>query len=201
GDQEIFTRAELIEKFDWSHVGKTPAQYDLKKFEYVQATHLRALSDEDLARQARAFLAPELVVDSEERLVKAVGTVKTRAITLVDVAQMVDFYFRDLPRYDHQAVAKHLVPGVVERLTRFRAYLETQKDFDRKSLESSIRAWLTENGFFIKDIAQPARVALTGRAESPGLFEVLEVLGKERALYRLDHGIRLASQNQVESSA
>ncbi|MCX7808226.1 MAG: glutamate--tRNA ligase, partial [Deltaproteobacteria bacterium] len=124
GDQEIFTRAELIEKFDWSHVGKTPAQYDLKKFEYVQATHLRALSDEDLARQARAFLAPELVIDSEERLVRAVGTVKTRATTLVDVAQMVDFYFRDLPRYDHQAVAKHLVPGVVERLTRFRAYLE-----------------------------------------------------------------------------
>lgn len=194
GDQEVFTRAEMIEKFDWSHVGRTAAQYDLKKFHFVQASHLRALSDAEIAARARAFLSPELVIDSEARLVAAVGTVKTRATTLVEIAHMVDFYFRDVPLFDEEAVAKFLVPDVAPRLRELRAHLAEQTAFDRKSLEAATNAWLAARGWKIKDVAQPARVCLTGKAQSPGLFEVLEVLGKDRALARLDAGIARVSR-------
>jgi glutamyl-tRNA synthetase len=193
GDQEIFSRSEMIEHFDWGHVGRTAAQYDLKKFQFVQSSHLRALSDADLGALARPFLAADLKVD-EARYDAAVGTVKTRATTLIETAQMVDFYFRDTLSFDEKAVAKFLVPAAAATLTDFRAHLAAQSAFDRASLEAATTAWLTEKGLQIKDVAQAARVSLTGKSQSPGLYEVLEVLGKERVLARLDAGVQMASR-------
>ncbi len=192
GDQEIFTRAELIERFDWSHVGRTAAQYDLKKFQFVQASHLRAAPLEALAALARPFFADGLQIESDARLLAAIDTVKTRASTLVEVAEMIDFYFRDALTLDEKAAKKFLVAEAAPRLAAFRELLGAQPTFDRASLEVETTRWLEAEHLHIKDIAQPARVSLTGRSQSPGLFEVLEVLGRERALARLDAGIELA---------
>lgn len=200
GDQEIFSRSELIEKFDWAHCGRTPAQYDLKKFQFVQSSHLRALSDERLAELARPFFAKDVTIPSDARLAAAVGTVKTRATTLVEVGQMVDFYYRDALEFDAKAVAKFLVPDAAPRLADFRALLAKQDAFDRASLETQTNAWLLERGLQIKDVAQAARVSLTGKSQSPGLFEVLEVLGKERVLSRLEHGAETAASAAPKSA-
>lgn len=193
GDQEIFSRSEMIEKFDWAHVGRTAAQYDLKKFQFVQSSHLRALDDARIAALARPFLKEGASVDSEPRFHAAVGTVKTRATTLVEVADMVDFFFRDALVFDEKAVAKFLVPSAAPLLGDLRALLAAQPAFDRASLEAATSAWLAERGLQIKDVAQAARVSLTGRSQSPGLYEVLEVLGRERALARLEAGAAKAA--------
>jgi glutamyl-tRNA synthetase len=193
GDQEIFSRGEMIEKFDWAHVGRTAAQYDLKKFQFVQSSHLRALDDAKLAELVRGLIKDGATIDSEPRLRAAVATVRTRAITLRDVADMIDFYFRETPVFDEEAVAKFLVPSAATLLTDFRAHLAAQPAFDRASLEAATNAWLAGKGLRIKDVAQAARVSLTGRSQSPGLYEVLEVLGRERALARLEAGAAKAA--------
>jgi glutamyl-tRNA synthetase len=194
GDQEIFTRAEMIEKFDWGHVGRTAAQYDLKKFQFVQSSHLRALGDAKLGELARPFLKPGVSIDSDARYEAAIGTVKTRATSLVDVGEMVDFYFRDTLSFDEKAVAKFLVPAAAPVLAELRAHLAAQASFDRASLEAATTAWLADKGLQIKDVAQAARVSLSGKSQSPGLYEVLEVLGKDRVLARLDAGVQMASR-------
>lgn len=193
GDQEIFTREELIEKFDWEHCGKTAGKYDAKKFMFVQASHLRMLDDAALAKGTAPFLAKLNVhVDgSDPRLAAAVATVKSRAQTFVEAAEQVDFYFVESLAFDEKAKTKFLVAENADKLADLRALLEGAS-FDRASLEATVTAWLTEKGLQMKDIAQPARVALTGRSQSPGLYEVLEVLGKDVSLARLKAGEALA---------
>jgi glutamyl-tRNA synthetase len=193
GDQEIFTRQELIEKFDWEHVGATPAKYDIKKFEYVQAEHLRALPDEALVAQVTPFLkARGIEAVDVPTLQSALPYLRPRAVTLVDLAEAADYFLRDVPIFDEKAKAKFLTPDsatYLRNLARFVAGVET---FAATSLHDHASAWIAAQGFTMKHVAQPARVALTGRAQSPGLFEVMEVLGKNRTIERLERGISIA---------
>ena len=194
GDQEVFSRKELIEHFDWEHCGSTPAKFDLKKFAFVQASHLRAMPEPELVPHVRPFLPEDIRgIASDEALALAIGTIKPRATTLIEAAQMVDFYFREPPTDDEKAVAKFLVPDAVANLTALREHFAAQSDYSRAALEAATTEWLTSRGLELKHIAQPARVALTGKSQSPGLYEMLEVLGKERALARLDRGIARAA--------
>jgi glutamyl-tRNA synthetase len=181
GDQEIFTRQELIEKFDFANVGKTPGRYDAKKFEHVQGEHLRMLEDADLARQAMPFMAAHglSVAADDPRVVAAVRTIKTRAVTLADVPAMIDFYFQDPVAVDPAAGAKFLVPKAAEPLERLAEVVEGVTPFEEQAIEARVTGWLEDEGIKLRVVAQPARVAMTGRTRSPGLFEVMAVLGKD----------------------
>lgn len=194
GDQEIFTREELIRDFDWAHVGQTGAKYDLKKLQHVQAEHLRRRPAAEIAELARPFLATRGVVveAGDPRLTPAVTLALPRATTLADVAEAADFFFRDPPVMDAAAVNKFLVAERVETLVGLAAVVRDVAPFERAALEARVNAWLAERGLALKDVAQPARVALTGRTASPGLFEVMEVLGRERTLARLATGAERA---------
>lgn len=191
GDQELFTRDELIEAFDWKHVGREGARYDEKKFLHVQAHHLRLLPGDKLAEGALPFAAKNgLSIEPDDpRLVPAVETVRQRAQTLEEVADMIDYYFREPPQVDEKAAKKFLVPAAKENLTSFRDMLAEVESFDPATLEEKTKAWMEAKGLTFKNYAQAARVALTGRSATPGLFDVLAVLGKERALARLDRAI------------
>jgi glutamyl-tRNA synthetase len=194
GDQEIFSRGELIEHFGWDHCGHTPGKYDAKKFLYVQTEHLRALDDATIAKHSLPFLAKrglEVAAD-DARLPAAIGTVKTRAQNFVDVADMVDFFFREPPALDAKAKEKFLVPANAPRLEALANLVKGTAPFDRATLEAKVTAWLTAEGLQIKDVAQPARVALTGRTQSPGLYELMEVLGEARTVARLEQAHALA---------
>jgi glutamyl-tRNA synthetase len=189
GDQEIFKRSELIEKFNWEHVGKTGAKWDQKKLSSVQSEHLRAHEPSEIAKLALRFVqARGLTVDDEARLTAACALVMPRASTLVEVADGVDYFFREQPVMDDKAVAKLLVPAAAPVLDTLVSEIKQAHAFDRHALEARVKAWSEQSGIALKDIAQPARVALTGRSATPGLFEVMEVLGKERTLARLEQG-------------
>src|SRR5262249_11346469 len=118
GDQEIFTREELIEKFDWSHVGTTAARFDPKKFIHVEAEHLRRTTPSELSSLVVPFLhARGLSVSArDERLSKTIAAVLVRATTLVEIAEWVDYFFRSEPVMDPEARKKFLVPGAVSGL-------------------------------------------------------------------------------------
>lgn len=195
GDQEIFSRDELIASFGWDHVGREAAKYDPDKFEHVQATHLRMLSEPALAQAVGPWLEKRgLLVDAADpRLHSALAIVKARAKTLADAADMLDYFFRDPPQVDDKAERKFLKTKFRPALEAFRALMDAQpaEAFTREALESATHQWMEAENLGFKHFAQSVRVAVSGRSATPGLFEVLEVLGKERVLRRLDGAISL----------
>ena len=201
GDQEIFTRQELIEKFSWDKVGSTAGRYDAKKFLHVQAEHLRMLTDEEIARGTVPFLAKTgIAVDADDPvLLKTIPYVKPRAQTFIEVAEAVDYFFREV-EFEAKGKRKFLVPSYAENLQRLAELVEGVEPFAKSALEETVKAWLEENEIPMKQVAQPARVAMTGRTRSPGLFEVMEVLGKQRTLARLRAGAEIAAASEPPSS-
>lgn len=199
GDQEIFTRAELIEKFNWEHVGHTGSRWDAKKLQHIEATHLRLLAPAKVGALALPFLQERglTVSPDDPRLSAATELVMPRAGTLREVAEALDYFFRDEPVIDVAAATKLLTPDAADRLQALAAQLPPIEPFDRVTLETQLKRWLEAEGLSLQDVAQAARVALTGRKASPGLFEVLEVLGKERSLARLSAGIERARRQNL----
>lgn len=194
GDQEIFSKAELIELFNWEHVGNTGARYDLKKFSHVQATQLRNLSNTELLTAAAdAFKDESVDVSDTAQAIKAIETVKTRATTLKEVASMCRFYFAE-PVFEDKATAKFLSAKSVPFLQGLISMLESINTFTAEKLEEHIREALEQREWKLKDVAQPARVALTGTSKSPGLYEMMEVLGKTTTLQRLQQGLEIAQK-------
>lgn len=187
GDQELFTRAELISLFDWEHVGQTGARFDVKKFQYVQAHHLRQLTAPQLAAAVAPFLEKRQlhVAPNDPTLIAAAPLIAPRATTFVDAAEALDYFFRDAPEFDAKAKAKFLTADKLQLVHKLADVVEAAPRWVAAELEAAAKAWLESAAIELKDVAQPARVALTGRTASPGLFEVLEVLGRERSLKRL----------------
>jgi len=187
GDQELFTRQELIEKFDWEHVGQTGARFDVKKLQSVQAHHLRQLSAAQLASYVQPFLAKrgiDIAAD-DPKLIAAAPLIAPRATTFVDAADALDYFFRQPPEVDAKAKAKFLSGAHAARCQELANVIENVQPWAAAPLEDAVKKWLETAGIELKEVAQPARVALTGRTASPGLFDVLEVLGREWSLARL----------------
>jgi glutamyl-tRNA synthetase len=195
GDQEIFGRDELIRLFSWDRVGKSDGKFDEKKFGDVAFQHLKRddlTPPADYERLVRPFLAARGVPDPDSAcLAAAIPTIRQRARTLVESAEMLDFYFREPPVMDDSAKAL-LTAEAVPRLAALRDICASTEPFVATELEARAKVWIEGAGLKMKDVAQAMRVALTGRTASPGLFDVAVVLGRDLTLARLDRGIRIA---------
>ena len=196
GDQEIFSREELVKVFDWARVNKSDGKFDEKKFADVAFEHLKRTDLTSLPEYAagvRPFLAARGLTDpAEATLEAAIPTIRERARTLAEAAVALDYYFRDPPELDPQAQAKLLVPAAVPLLRSLAEICRGIARFEVPALEEAVRVWTEREQIKMKDVAQPARVALTGRSASPGLFDVMVVLGRERTVARLDRAAELA---------
>jgi glutamyl-tRNA synthetase len=196
GDQEIFSRDELIRAFGWDSVNKGDGKFDERKFADVAFEHLKRpeltpLSD--YARAVRPFLAERGLADpDEEKLLRAIPTIRERAKTLKEAANALDFYFREPPELDEKARDKLLGAADAALLADLSTALLPQGDWQPEAIEAFVRGFCEARGIAVKDIAQAARVALTGRSASPPLFAVMAVLGKERSLARLTRAPELA---------
>jgi len=189
GDQEVFSLDELVAAFDWEHCNKSDGKFDAKKFLAINHEHLKAprlTTDEEYATRLAPFVAKRgLAGVSRAALEKAVPLVRERATTFVDAADRLDFVFRDPPAIDEAAAKKFLGPESAPLLAELAAIVGSVEPWTVAAIEARVHTWLAEKNLQIKDVAQPARVALTGRTASPGLYEVIEALGKERAVRRL----------------
>lgn len=196
GDDEIFTREDLIAKFDWKSVGKKASTWDDKKLQHVQGTHLRMLSNEKLA----ALVSPRLkqrgldVAPDDARLLAAIEPVKLRATTLDDLADDLDYFFRpdDELTYEEKGSKKFLKPDYAGNLEKLAEIVAKAEPFDEATLEASVNAWMEAESLKMKVVAQPARMALSGRTRSPGLYETIVLIGQESAVKRLRKGATMA---------
>lgn len=190
GDQEKFTKQELIEKFSLENVGKSAGVFNMEKLQDLNAWYIRESSDDILAMDLIPFLEKSGLKNlDKEKVEDAVATLKIRSKTLEDMAESARFYFEKEIIYDEKANNKFLKPDMLELLENLQGRLEQTSVFDQEGLEKTFVAFLEANQIKLKKVAQPLRVALTGKTASPGIFEVMEVLGKKVVLERLGNAV------------
>ncbi len=189
GDQEVFSLDELVDAFDWEGCNRSDGKFDAKKFLAINQEHLkspRLVTDDDFVARIVPFLEARGLAPIDPALVRlALPMIRERATTFADAADRLDFVFRDPPALDEAAAAKFLVAANAGRLRDFAGVVEKAEPWTAHAIEEATNAWLARAGLQIKDVAQAARVALTGKTASPGLFDVVAVLGREKALRRL----------------
>jgi glutamyl-tRNA synthetase len=195
GDQEIFSREELIQAFSLENVGKSPSVFDSEKFLWLNAHYLRARNAESLIPLLEPFLAAkDYPKKPPEYIAKAIRTLQPRTHDLIEMAEASSFYMVHDIAYDPEAANKFLTSHMVEPFIKLIASLEELEIFDEANLERTFQAVVSELGLKLGKVAQPVRVALTGRTVSPGLFEVIDVLGKETVLKRLRKAVECMSR-------
>ncbi len=190
GDQEFFTRQELIDTFNLEHIGRSAGVFDGAKLLALNADHIQAADPTSIVPHLKPFLEAIGVAADDDRYLEAIiPTLQPRSKTLVDMAQGARFYFADTISYDEKTAKKFLKPGILDPLKRLTRELEGLTVFDQPSIESAFTRTMEATGLKLGKIAQPVRVALTGGTVSPGIFEIIEVLGGEVTLRRLRQAI------------
>ena len=190
GDQEKFTMDELIEKFSLESVGKSAGIFNAEKLLDLNAQYIRESENVYLTKALIPFLNDLGCQAPDERKVsQAVDTLKMRSQTLVEMAEGALFYFQEDITYEKKGDHKFLKPNILTLMEEIRDRIEKIDDFSQKGLEKTFVDFLEDKKIKIGKIAQPLRVALTGKTVSPGLFEVMEVLEKNKVLNRLNQAI------------
>ena len=198
GDQEIFSRPELIEKFSWKNVQTSAAVFNPDKLLWLNAEYIKTSPPGQVAEAllpllVQANLKDDVASVSDEWLAKLVVLVKERTKTLVEMVEWVKPYFGQTATFDKEAAAKFLTPAAAPVLQKLLVLLEALPEFTKYTAEDCFKRLVEAEGMKMGQLAQPVRVALTGRTASPGLFEVMEILGRERTLLRLRRAIEQAA--------
>ncbi len=194
--QQIFSGDQLVTRFSLERCTRHPAVFDLRKLTWMDGQYLRKFALPDLADRALPFLAKAGLVEAEvtgearARVQRIVALEQEKYETLADVPRLVEFFFREEVRFDEPSVTKVVTgPEVVERLTALRDTLARVEDWSSPALEAAIRGFCAEHAVKTPQVFHPLRVAVSGRAQGPSLFDMLTVLGKDRVLARLDAAV------------
>lgn len=194
GDQEVFSREELVQYFSFESVGKSSAVFNPEKLLWLNGEYLKKTPPERLCEMVRPFLIQNGAIGPGDALEtqwlsKAILTLVERSKTLVELAGSLRYYILEEVEMEQRAREKFINAKNLENLASARAALERAEDFTAPGLEAAFRKLMEERGVKLGALAQPVRVAVTGRTESPGIFEVLEIVGRERTLKRLERAI------------
>jgi glutamyl-tRNA synthetase len=187
GDQELFTRAELVALFDIKDVASSGAVFDQAKLEWLSHEYLKRSDGARIAALLPPVLAAAGLPVPADRgwLARVAETLRERARTLVELVETGRFYFERPAAYDPKAAPKFLTPAGAERLALLEARLAGLPEFAAPALEALYRALTAELGVKLVDLAQLTRLAVTGRTASPPIFDVLALLGRDETLARL----------------
>jgi glutamyl-tRNA synthetase len=195
GDQEIFSEAELIQLFDLPQIGRSPARFDFAKLENLNGHYMRLSDDATLAKAFEEVLpfvpgGPEIAQKLSDRtrtqLIQAMPGLKERAKTLVELVDSSGFIFAERPLKLDDKAAALMTPETRKLVADIAAQLRPVEPWTAGATEAAIRQLAETTGVKLGALAQPLRAALTGRTTSPGIFDVLAVLGKDECLGRLD---------------
>lgn len=198
GDQELFTMEEMVELFSTDNLGNSPSVFDLTKFEWVNGQYMQKGNVDRLADLLGEFLIREVGEEEAQKIDhntfrKVVPLLQQRAKSIVDMLEQARPFIVDasfLP-YDEKAVKKFLTEESKPLLEEIAGRIEALDEFSEKSLEDVHRQFLEDKDVKFKVIAQPIRVAIVGKTQSPGLFETMMVLGKDETLARLKRAVEL----------
>ncbi len=190
GDDEVFSDAQAIEWFGLDAVGRSAARFDFAKLESLNGQHIRMTDDSELVARVEELLGaqgrPPLDADRRARLAQAMPGLKERAKTLLDIIEMAHYILAERPFAPDEKAAKHLDGDGRAMLARLTPRLRDASEWKAGPIEQIVRSFAEEEQLKLGKVAQPLRAALTGRSVSPGVFDVVETLGREETLARLD---------------
>ncbi len=190
GDQEIFSREELVELFSLEDVGRSAGVFNPEKLNWLNAHYIKTGDPERLARLLVPFLQLRKIDASKgPDLVSVIKTLLDRSKTLVEMADGAIFYYKGDFEYDAKALEKFLHGNLVQLFGEIKEKLEGVDILDHDTIDAIFRDICGSHGIKMKDIALPARIALTGGTAAPGLFDVMEVLGRDESVKRLERAI------------
>jgi glutamyl-tRNA synthetase len=196
GDQEIFNREELIQYFTLEHATSSPGVFDEEKLQWINSQHLKAMDPAELARELTPFLARiGLQAPDQDYLARVVTTLSARCHTLVEMAEAARFYFVAPESYEEKGAKKFLTPANIQILREVGRRLDSLPEYSEAALNQLFQDLAGETGLKMVNLAQPVRLGLTGRTASPGLFEIIDILGKAETLQRIDNAIRFIEAN------
>ncbi len=194
GDQEVFSRDELIEKFTFHNVGTSAAVFDPEKLNWLNAQYIMETPAEKLGELVMPFLIKDGLINNEvsvdnEWLCRAMETLKERSKTLVELAVSMRYYISEDVEYDEKAKKKFLNEKSLDLLVDLNEGLKNISVFTEAELEPLFKSIVEKHDTKLGKLAQPVRVAMTGGTASPGIFDVLEIVGKEKTINRLEKAI------------
>ncbi|MFW6052826.1 MAG: glutamate--tRNA ligase [Desulfosalsimonas sp.] len=196
GDQEFFTRDELTEKFDLEHIGRSAGVFNPEKLLALNAEHIRNTPEKDLAPHLIPFLAERgIEAEADDYLHRVIKTLQPRSKTLVEMADGAVFYFKAPEDYEEKGIKKLFKPEIIEPLKQLAKELEAVEPFEEKQLEAAFMKVMETHDLKFGKIAQPLRLALTGKTASPGIFEMIEVLGRKETIARINRAVSFISDH------
>ena len=194
GDQEIFSIQEMIEKFSFDHVQSSAAVFNPEKLQWLNAEYIKQGEPRHIADLLLPFLEKQGydrdgLVQPQGGLEAVVPHLRERAKTLVEMVDWTLPYIMEPVAMDEAAAEKFLTPAIAPSLNKFAERVKTVDPFSKETLDPVLQTILEEDHLKMGKFAQPLRVALTGRTSSPGIYEVMELLGKDRTLKRLEQAL------------
>ena len=194
-EREMFSLQETVELFELEQMSKKAAVYDTKKLTWMNGQYLSELPLEKILPEVKPFFIKDGYVDeawfaeNEEYFAKLVDTVRVRVKTLQEIADASDYFFKDVESYDEKGVAKHFKPEAVALLEQCIAAVEADDVYSLETTEAAYNKIAADNGLALGKVIHPTRLALTGRTVSPGMFDVMVLLGKKKTLERLHKAV------------
>ncbi len=190
GDEEFFTREDLVQKFNIDNIGKAAGIFNPEKLTALNADHIQATPPEKLAPHLLPFLKEKgYPAENDQYLREIIPTLNTRSKTLIEMADGAAFYYENDVEFEEKAAKKFLKANVLGPFAMLKDKFAAMDDFSQESQEAVFTEIMEKFDLKFGKIAQPLRVALTGKTVSPGIFEIIEVLGKDRVLPRLEKAV------------
>ena len=200
-DREIFSMDELIKVFSLDRVGKKPAIFDINKLLWMNQEYIRKLDNEELVERIVPYLKRSGLIGEEfdrDYLLKVVHLMKERLQTLRDLEKIGYYYFKDDFDYDPKGLKKRIYPGVEKRLEMVIEELEKIDEWDEKACEDVVRSIADKEACKAGEIIHPIRLGISGMTFGPGLFELMELLGKARVINRLKRFVEFLRKREED---
>ena len=188
-EQEIFSLEELVQSFDLNRVSKSGAKFNPDKTNWFQQQYMQAKEDSELADTYCAILEEKGIYKDKYFVKKVVSSIKERAIFVTDFWDLSSFFFEAPKEYDAKASKKNWKEGTPELMNELIEVLNNIQDFSSKNTETKIKEWITQKGIGFGKVMQPLRLSLVGALKGPHLFDIIEMIGKEATIKRLENAI------------
>lgn len=191
-EQELFTKKELIQLFDLEKVGKSGSKFDPEKTKWFQHQYFIQQSDESLAQLFQPILEKKNIEDSLERITKVVSLIKERATFVNDLWELSDFFFQSPKTFDEKSLNKIWKEDTESILNKVIEIINESKKTTSEELEKNVKEWISSNEIGFGKVMQPLRLSMVGSLKGPHLFDIIEFIGKEATINRIQSFIKLA---------
>ena len=188
-EQELFSLEELVNTFELKRVSKSGAKFSPEKASWFNQQYMQKKEDSELTDLYISILEKKGIYQSKDFVLKVVSSIKERAVFVKDFWELSSFFFENPEEYDAKASKKNWKEGTPELMNELIGLLETIQDFSSENTEKEIKEWITAKEIGFGKVMQPLRLSLVGALKGPHLFDIIEMIGKEATIKRLENAI------------